>query len=73
MARMLDLPPHAQRVRTVAGMVFGVLATMLVPDDHGALELPVTAEEAVTLFEAVFADLEHVVDLDALRPELRAD
>jgi AcrR family transcriptional regulator len=66
-ARMLDLPADAQRVRTVAGVVFGVLATMQSPDSRGTIELPATKEDAIALFRVTFADLEVVVDVEALR------
>ena len=67
-ARMLDQPPDARRVRTVAGVVFGVLATMQAPDSHGNFDLPATKDEAIALFTATFADLEQVLDLAAPTP-----
>jgi AcrR family transcriptional regulator len=63
-ATMLDQPPHARRVRTVAGVIFGALATMQLPDSHGNINLPATKEEAIALFQATFADLAQVVDLE---------
>ena len=67
-ATMLDQPQDAQRVRTVAGAVFGALATMQAPDRHGNFDLPATKDEAIALFKATFADLEQVLDVSATRP-----
>lgn len=68
-ATMLDQPPDAQRVRTVAGAVFGALATMRAPDSDGNFDLPETADEAIALFTATFADLEQVLDVSASRSQ----
>jgi AcrR family transcriptional regulator len=68
-ARMLDQPPDAQRVRTVAGAVFGALATMQLPDRDGIINLPASREEAVAKFEATFSDLLCVLDPEATAAE----
>jgi AcrR family transcriptional regulator len=67
-ATMLGQPSDAQRVRTIAGAVFGVLATMRAPDSHGKFDLPATKDEAIALFKATFADLERVLDVSATGP-----
>jgi AcrR family transcriptional regulator len=68
-SRMLDQPPDAQRVRTVAGAVFGALATMQLPDRDGNINLPASRDEAVAKFEATFGDLLRVLDPEASAAE----
>jgi AcrR family transcriptional regulator len=68
-ARMLGLPPDAQRVRTIAGVVFGALGTMQLPDSQGNIELPATKDAAIAMFEATFADLALVVNIQAHRSQ----
>lgn len=64
---------HADRddagVRRLAGVIFGVLATMQLPNSSGQIELPATKHEAATKVEAALDGLAEILRPDAFKSQ----
>ncbi|MCV2396256.1 TetR family transcriptional regulator [Actinotalea sp. M2MS4P-6] len=67
-ARILRSDQDDPRVRLLGGAVFGVLATMQLPDADGTIELPATKDAAAARVEAAIDGLIAMLDPSATTP-----